>query len=129
MAGRADLTPPEFVELVGDRAFFRPVLTTDFHDALRRCMAAVQWARDAGCNDMIVNVRGISGMEAITTFMRYEVAVAWAQSAGTMRVALVVPEHLMDPNKFALLMAQNRGVNGDAFVSEAEALQWLNARV
>jgi hypothetical protein len=35
----------------------------------------------------------------------------------------------MDPQKFAMLMAHNRGVNGDVFTNEAEALQWLNARV
>jgi len=78
---------------------------------------------------MLVNVYGVRGIENLTTFMRYEVAVAWAESAGALRVALVVPENLMDPQKFALLMAHNRGVNGDVFISEAEALQWLNARV
>ena len=129
MAGRPDLTPPEFVERIGTRAFYRPVLSAGFHDTLRLCMAAVTWAREQGCVDMLVNVRGISGLEFITAFMRYEVAVSWAQSAGDMRVALVVPDEIMDPNKFALLMAQNRGVNGDAFTTEADAMQWLNARV
>lgn len=129
MAGRPDLTPPPFVERVGARAFYRPAITAGFHDALRLCVAAVQWAREQGCTDMLVNVQGISGMESITAFMKYEVAVSWAQAAGSMRVALVVPESLMDPQKFALLMAHNRGVNGDAFVTEAEALRWLDARV
>jgi hypothetical protein len=129
VAGRPDLTPPPFVERVGERAFYRPVLSADFHEALGLCMAAVRWAREQGCTDMLVNVRGISGMEAITPFMKYEVAVGWAQAAGALRVALVVPDHLMDPQKFALLMAHNRGVNGDAFTSEADALHWLNARV
>jgi hypothetical protein len=44
-------------------------------------------------------------------------------------VVLVVPENLMDPQKFAMLMAHNRGVNGDVFTSEAGAPRWLNARV
>lgn len=129
MAGRQDLTPPEFVERIGQRAFYRPVLTANFQDALRLCMVAVTWAREQGCDDMLVNVYGIRGIENLTTFMRYEVAVSWAQAAGTLRVALVVPGHLMDPQKFAMLMAHNRGVNGDVFTNEAEALQWLNARV
>ena len=120
---------PEFVERIGTRAFYRPVLSASFHDALKLCTAAVNWAREQGCADMLVNVRGISGMEMITPFMKYEVAVSWAQSAGNMRIALVVPDELMDPNKFALLMAQNRGVNGDAFTMEADAMQWLSARV
>jgi hypothetical protein len=129
VAGRPDLTPPEFLERIGARAFYRPVFTAGFHEALRRCAAAVQWAREQGCSDMLVNVQGVTGMEAINAFMKYEVAVSWAQAAGSMRVALVVPESLMDPQKFALLMAHNRGVNGDAFVTEAEALRWLDARV
>jgi hypothetical protein len=129
LAGRPHLTPPEFVERIGQRAFYRPVLSANFHEALGLCMAAVAWARDTGCIDMLVNVHGVLGIENLTTFMRYEVAVAWAQAAGPLRVALVVPDSLMDPQKFAMLMAHNRGVNGDVFTSEAEALQWLNARV
>lgn len=129
MAGRQDLNPPEFVERIGPRAFYRPVLSANFHEALQLCMAAVTWAREQKCSDMLVNVYGIVGIENITTFMRYEVAVAWAQAAGSLRVALVVPDNLMDPQKFAMLMAHNRGVNGDVFTTEAEALHWLNARV
>ena len=129
MAGRPDLTPPEFVERIGQRAFYRPVLAGNFQEALGLCTAAIRWAREQGCSDMLVNVYGISGIESLTTFMRYEVAVAWAQAAGALRVALVVPDNLMDPQKFAMLMAHNRGVNGDVFTNEAEALQWLNARV
>jgi hypothetical protein len=129
MAGRADLTPPDFVERIAQRAFYRPVLQANFHDALRLCIAAVTWAREQGCVDMLVNVRGIAGMEAITAFMKYEVAVGWAQAAGSMRVALVVHDHLMNPEKLALLMAHNRGANGEVFTSEADALRWLDARV
>jgi|GraSoiStandDraft_24_1057298.scaffolds.fasta_scaffold571259_2 hypothetical protein len=129
MTGRPDLTPPEFVERIGPRAFYRPVLSANFHDALQLCIQAVSWAREQGCADMLVNVYGILGLENITTFMRYEIAVAWAQAAGSLRVALVVPDELMDPQKFAMLMAHNRGVNGDVFITEAEALRWLNARV
>ena len=129
MAGRPDLTPPEFVERVGQRAYYRPVLAVNFEQALGLFASAIEWARDQKCTDMLVNACGITGIESLTTFMRYELAVRWAQSAGTLRVALVVPEALMDPKKFAMLMAHNRGVNGDVFTDEAEALRWLNARV
>jgi hypothetical protein len=129
LAGSPDLTPPEFVERIGQRVYYRPVLAANFQEALGLCTAAVEWARDQQCTDMLVNVYGISGIESLTTFMRYELAVKWAQSAGSLRVALVVPETLMDPQKFAMLMAHNRGVNGDVFTNEAEALSWLNARV
>lgn len=129
MAGRPDLTQPEFLERIGDRAFYRPIFRAGFHEALAACIAAVRWAREQGCTDMLINVRGIAGMETITTFMKYEVAVGWAQAAGAMRIALVVHDHIMNPEKLALLMAHNRGANGDAFTSESDALRWLNARV
>jgi hypothetical protein len=103
-------------------------LAATFEAALELCMAAIRHARDENLSDIVVNIHGISGIDTVTTFMRYELAVQLAQNAGNLRVALVVPETLMDPQKFAMLMAQNRGVNADVFTRETDALEWLDAR-
>jgi hypothetical protein len=39
---------------------------------------------------------------------------------------MVVRPDLMDPQKIGALMAQNRGVSGDFFLSEQEAIRWLD---
>jgi hypothetical protein len=41
-------------------------------------------------------------------------------------VALVARPELIDPQKIGVLMAQNRGVLGDVFTNEADALLWLD---
>ena len=46
---------------------------------------------------------------------------------GALRVAIVARPELIDPQKTGVLMAQNRGVNGDVFEHEADALAWLDA--
>ena len=46
-----------------------------------------------------------------------------------MRVAIVTRPELIDTQKIGMLMAQNRGVNGDVFAHETEALAWLDARI
>ena len=118
---------PEFFERVGQRALYRPHRAANFEDAMELCMAAIRFARDEKLTDILINVHGITGIEAVTAFMRYQLAVQLAQNAGSLRVALVVPEALMDPRKFAMLMARNRGVNADVFTREADALKWLDA--
>jgi hypothetical protein len=122
------MAPPEYFERVGQRAFYRPQGAANFTTALEICMAAIRYARDEKLADMLINVLGITGIEAVTPFMRYELATQMAQNAGALRIALVVPEALMDPRKFAMLIVQNRGVNADAFTREADALKWLDAR-
>ena len=53
----------------------------------------------------------------------------WAESAGSgLRVAMVARAELIDPEKIGVLMAQNRGVAGDVFTTEAAAIAWLDAR-
>jgi hypothetical protein len=57
-------------------------------------------------------------------------ATKWAESAGsTLRVALVARTELIDPQKIGVLIMQNRGGNGDVFTSEADALEWWEARL
>jgi hypothetical protein len=43
-----------------------------------------------------------------------------------MRVAVVARPELIDPQKIGVLMAQNRGVNGDVFSTESAAIAWLD---
>ena len=73
---------------------------------------------------------GLTGYQPPTVFARYAMATRWAQSAGaTLRTAMVARPELIDPQKIGALMVQNRGVIGDVFASEIEALAWLDARL
>ena len=116
-------------EQIGDRGFYRPVGAVTFDQAVEMVARAMVNARNAGCMELLVNVCGLTGFPPPTIFARYGLAVRWAESAGsTLRVAMVAPAALIDPEKIGVLMAQNRGVTGDVFTSEVAAIAWLDSR-
>jgi len=124
------MNTPEHFEQIGKRALYRPVKIVTFEQAVDMVAEAMIYSRSLGLIDMMANITGLTGFSPPTTFGRYALAVKWAESAGgSLRVALVIRPELIDPQKIGVLMAQNRGVNGDAFTTEAAALAWLDARL
>jgi hypothetical protein len=121
---------PENFEIIGSRGIFRPVGAVTFEQAIEMVAAAMAYARERGLTDLLVSTHGLSGFQPPSTFGRYALAVKWAEAAGgALRVALVARPEFIDPQKIGVLMAQNRGVNGDVFAHESDALAWLDARI
>ena len=121
---------PENFEIVGSRGFYRPVGIVTFEQAVEMVAIAMAYARERGLSDLLASTLGLTGFQPPSTFARYALAVKWAESAGgALRVALVARSEVIDPQKIGVLMAQNRGVNGDVFTHEADALAWLDARI
>lgn len=124
------MAAPDFFEQLGSRGFYRPVAVVTFEQAIEMVAQAMLFARERGLVDLLANTTGLSGFAAPSTFARYSLAVKWAESAGGgLRVALVTRAEIIDPQKIGVLMAQNRGVNGDVFTNETDALAWLDARI
>ncbi|MBC8027398.1 MAG: hypothetical protein H7Y89_15515 [Steroidobacteraceae bacterium] len=119
----------DFFEQIGTRGFYRPVGHVTFEQGTDMVAEAMVLARESNCVDLLVSVHGLTGVQPPSVFARYDLAVKWARSAGSkLRVALVAPPELIDPEKIGVLMAQNRGVTGDVFTREAAAIAWLDAR-
>ena len=124
------MAAPDSFEQRGTRGFCRPVAIVTFEQAIDRVADAMRYAREIGLTDLLVNTHGLTGFPTPSTFARYSLAVKWAESAGgALRVALVTRPEIIDPQKIGVLMAQNRGVNGDVFTNETDALAWLDARI
>ena len=124
------MNAPPFFEQIGSRGFYRPVAIVTFEQAIDMVAEAMRHSREAGLVDLLANTHGLTGFPTPSTFARYSLAVKWAESAGgALRVALVTRPEIMDPQKIGVLMAQNRGVNGDVFINETDALAWLDARI
>lgn len=116
-------------EQVGKRGFYRPLGNVTFERAVDMVAESMTFARAAGCVDILINTSGLTGFAPPTIFARHALAVKWAEAAGSgLHVAVVARPELMDPEKIGVLMAQNRGVTGDAFTNEVAALAWLDAR-
>jgi hypothetical protein len=120
----------EHFEQVGSRGFYRPIAQVSFEQAVDMIAEGIRNARDLGLADMVANTTGLTGFSPPSVFARHAMALKWAQSAGaSMRVAMVARPELIDPQKIGVLMYQNRGGNGEVFISESDALAWLDARL
>ena len=117
-------------EQVGSRGFYRPIAHVTFEQAVDLVADAMVTARELGLSDLLVNTTGLTGFAPPSVVARYAMANRWTQSAGAaLRVALVARPEVLDRQKIGVLMFQNRGGTGDAFITEAEALAWLDARL
>ena len=55
--------------------------------------------------------------------------MAWAEEArGSLRLVMVARAEMIDPRKFGVTVAANRGLESNIFPTEAEARDWLDAR-
>jgi hypothetical protein len=119
---------PDHFEQVDKRGYYRPVGDVTFENAVTMVADAITYARENGMTELLANVRGLHAANSnISIFDRYAVVVRWADCAGIgLRVVLVARPELIDPDKVGLLMAQNRGVSGEVFTNEAEAIAWLD---
>jgi hypothetical protein len=57
---------------------------------------------------------------------RFQFAQAFAEAAhSAVKLAMVVRPEMMDPDKIEVTAAKNRGLVGNVFDSEKDALAWL----
>jgi hypothetical protein len=123
------VSTPQFSERVGKRGFSRPTGQVTFEQGLELMADAIRWAREEQLRDILIDIRGFTLVGPLTTFMRYELGKRLAEVAGGLvRVAIIANASIIDPQKIAALVAQNRGMNVDVFASEADALKWLDTR-
>ena len=116
-------------EIVGDRGYFRPSGSGSLDQAVKMIDAALRVACTRGLREVVVNVTGLTGFASPSVGTRYTFIQQWARIAGgRVRLALVArPEHI-DPEKFGVIVAANRGWDANVFVSEADALVWLEGK-
>jgi len=115
--------------LEGRRGFYRPVGSVSFNEAVARVRAAIAAACSNQARDLLVDTTGLTGFPSPVTFQRFLAAVAWAEEAmGRLRLAMVARAEMIDPQKFGVTVATNRGLVSNIFTTEAEAVAWLDAR-
>jgi hypothetical protein len=89
---------------------------------------AITAARREGARDLLVNICGLCGLPTPDTFQRFFAVVAWAAAAsGMLRLVVVARQEMIDPAKFGVTVAANRGLESNIFTTEAEAVAWLDS--
>ena len=94
-------------------------LVAEVRQAITRC-------REEGHPRLLLDLRGLAGLDSPNVVDRYFFIQAWAHAAqGRVAVAVVAPEALIDAQRFGVTVAENLGFRAQVFTSETEAVAWL----
>jgi len=95
-------------------------------EAARKVIEVITFSREQGMRNLLIDTTGWTGHESPDTLERFTVARAFTDAAGSaVKLALVVRPEMMDRDKLEVTVATNRGLVGNVFDSEKDALAWL----
>lgn len=117
---------PERFERVHDHAVYRPTGCLSFEESADLLCRAIAYCREQGIARILVDATDITGIGDLGPEDRFVLADQAARAAqAAVKVALVAKEELLDPARFGMTVARNRGLFMGSFSSEPEALRWL----
>jgi hypothetical protein len=120
------LSPTKFLTFTDGYACYRPVKRTTFNEAVEMACAAITYARDNRIDRLLVDATQLTGFPPPSTFDRFELACKIAEIRPlTVKIAVVALPEYIDPQKFGVTVASNRGVRTDVFTTRDTALAWL----
>jgi|GEM_PF-457571 len=107
-------------------AIYRPEGPRKFADIASAAVAVLAWCRDHGEGRLIVDLRKVVGGLEASAIERLELGEqAAGVAAGSVQVAMIGPEEVFHPERFAAVVASNRGLKVGTFSNEVTALEWL----
>jgi 2,4-dienoyl-CoA reductase-like NADH-dependent reductase (Old Yellow Enzyme family) len=117
---------PENFEVMPDYCCYRLSGHGPLAEAAGKVIEVITYAREQGMRKLLIDTTTWTGHESPGTLERYQVAAAFTRAAhSAVKMAMVVRPEMMDPQKFEVIVARNRGLVGNVFDSETEALAWL----
>lgn len=115
-------------EVVGGRGFFRPEGAVTLEDGIALVERAIVQARAEGVSELLVDLTRLSGFLPPSLSERFAFAERWSRAAAmSVRLAVVAPAGLLDPERFGVVAMANRGLVATAVETEAEAMGWLDS--
>ncbi len=121
------MTAPAGFEVQSSRGYFRPQGEVTLAEAIALLRGAAEYAQSFGLRELLLDGLALKGYEQPTILDRYQFISSLANiAAGVMRVAIVLPEQVLDPQRFGTLVATNRGLDANVFTNDEAAVAWLN---
>src|SRR5262245_48505817 len=104
---------PEDFEIMPDYCCYRLSGHGPLAEAAGKVIEVITYAREQGMRKLLIDTTKWTGHESPGTFERYQVAAAFTEAArSAVKVAMVVRPEMMDPEKFEVTVARNRGLVG-----------------
>lgn len=117
---------PESLHRLPGYSVYRPQGPRNFADVASAAVAVLNWCRDHGEGRLLVDLRKVVGTLEASAIERLDLGEAAARvAAGSVQVAMVGPEEVFHPERFAAVVASNRGLKVGTFANEVAALDWL----
>jgi len=119
---------PEHFEVMEDYSCYRLTGHGSLAEAANKVIEVIKFAQEQGVRKLLIDTTKWTGHSRPDTLERYTVAEAFAKAASStvkLRMGMIVRPELMDPDKFEVMVAMNRGLIGNVFDSEKDALAWL----
>lgn len=121
---------PEFLTIGGDLATYRPVgVFGTIAPAIALVTQGVAHAASQPqVRRMLIDMRGLEGFRPPSIVERYDMMIAWtnAEAGRGIKIAMIARPEMIDPRRFGILVAANRGMTGEVFLDEPPALAWLD---
>lgn len=118
--------PPERFEIGEGHALFRPEGNVSFQEGLDLLSQAIVYCRENRIRRLLIDITKLTGFGTLGTSERFAVGERLARAAmAAVKVAIVARPEVLDPARFAMTVARNRGLFTNAFSSESEAWKWL----
>ena len=120
---------PEFFSIQKNYAVCRPVGELSLDEAVRLIDDSLRFCKENDIIRLLANVTEAGPFPSPSVTDRFWFITKWAESArGLVMLSIVAPEDIIHPEKIGKLFASNRGLQGDIFTNEAEAIEWLCSR-
>ena len=95
-------------------------------EAASKVIEAITFCREQRMHNLLIDTTNWTGHQSPDTWERFTWAQAFAEAArSTVKLAMVVRPEMVDPDNFEVTVARNRGLLGNVFDSEKDALMWL----
>ena len=117
---------PDHFEIMKDYSCYRLSGNGPLLEAAGKVIEAIIFAREQGIRRLLIDTTKWTGHDKPDTLERFHFAQVFTEAArSAVKLAMAVRPELMDPRKFEVTVATNRGMNGNVFDSEKDALAWL----
>jgi hypothetical protein len=127
-AAQKNMKVPEHFEIMEGYCCYRLSGHGPLAKAASKVIEVITFCREQGMRHLLIDTTSWTGHKNPDTVERFNVAQAFAEATrSAVKLALVVRPGMMDPDKFEVTVGRNRGLLGNVFDSEKDALAWLLA--